>query len=87
MTRFDLLIDWGWFYFLTKPMFTALALFYSLLGNYGVAILLVTILIKLAFFPLANRSYETMAKMKKLQPRMVQIREMYKDDRQRSSRN
>jgi YidC/Oxa1 family membrane protein insertase len=82
VTRFDLLIDWGWFYFLTKPMFTALALFYSLLGNYGVAILLVTILIKLAFFPLANRSYETMAKMKKLQPRMVQIREMYKDDRQ-----
>ena len=82
VTRFDLLIDWGWFYFLTKPMFTALALFYSLLGNYGVAILLVTILIKLAFFPLANRSYETMAKMKKLQPRMVQIRELYKDDRQ-----
>ena len=82
VTRFDLLIDWGWFYFLTKPMFTALALFYGLLGNYGVAILLVTILIKLAFFPLANRSYETMAKMKKLQPRMVQIRELYKDDRQ-----
>jgi YidC/Oxa1 family membrane protein insertase len=82
VTRFDLLIDWGWFYFLTKPMFTALALFYSLFGNYGVAILLITVLIKLAFFPLANRSYETMAKMKKLQPRMVQIREVYKDDRQ-----
>ena len=82
ITRFDLLIDWGWFYFLTKPMFTALALFYSLFGNYGVAILLITVLIKLAFFPLANRSYETMAKMKKLQPRMMQIREVYKDDRQ-----
>lgn len=82
ITRFDLLIDWGWFYFLTKPMFTALALFYDLLGNYGVAILLVTVLIKLAFFPLANRSYETMAKMKKLQPRMLQIREVHKDDRQ-----
>jgi YidC/Oxa1 family membrane protein insertase len=82
VTRFDLLIDWGWFYFLTKPMFTALALFYSLLGNYGLAILLVTILIKLAFFPLASRSYETMAKMKKLQPRMAQIREIHKDDRQ-----
>jgi YidC/Oxa1 family membrane protein insertase len=82
VARFDLLIDWGWFYFLTKPMFTALHLLYALLGNYGLAILLVTVLIKLAFFPLANRSYETMAKMKKLQPRMVQIRETYKDDRQ-----
>ena len=82
IARFDLLIDWGWFYFLTKPMFTALHLLYALLGNYGLAILLVTVLIKLAFFPLANRSYETMAKMKKLQPRMLQIREMYKDDRQ-----
>ena len=82
IARFDLLIDWGWFYFLTKPMFNALHLFYALLGNYGLAILLVTVLIKLAFFPLANRSYETMAKMKKLQPRMLQIREMYKDDRQ-----
>ena len=80
--RFDLLIDWGWFYFLTKPMFTALHLLYALLGNYGLAILLVTVLIKLAFFPLANRSYDTMAKMKKLQPRMLQIRETYKDDRQ-----
>jgi len=82
VTRFDLLIDWGWFYFLTKPMFNALALFYAFFGNYGIAILLVTVLIKLAFFPLANRSYETMAKMKKLQPRMIQIREVYKDDRQ-----
>ncbi len=81
-TRFDLLIDWGWFYFLTKPMFTALHFLYALIGNYGVAILLVTVLIKLAFFPLANRSYETMAKMKKLQPRMLQLREVHKDDRQ-----
>ncbi len=80
--RFDLMIDWGWFYFLTKPMFHALHLFYTLLGNYGLSILLVTVLIKLVFFPLANRSYETMAKMKKLQPRMVQIRETHKDDRQ-----
>ena len=82
VTRFDLLIDWGWFYFLTKPMFNALHFFYALLGNYGLAILLVTVLIKLAFFPLANRSYETMAKMKKLQPRMMQIREVHKEDRQ-----
>jgi YidC/Oxa1 family membrane protein insertase len=82
ITRFDLLIDWGWFYFLTKPMFRALQLFYDLVGNYGVSILIVTVLIKAVFFPLASRSYETMAKMKKLQPRMLQIREQYKDDRQ-----
>ena len=82
VTRFDLMIDWGWFYFLTKPMFKALQLFYQLLGNYGLSILIVTVLVKLAFFPLANRSYETMAKMKKLQPRLLQIREVYKDDRQ-----
>ena len=82
VTRFDLLIDWGWFYFLTKPMFRALQFFYDLVGNYGVSILIVTVLIKAVFFPLASRSYETMAKMKKLQPRMLQIREQYKDDRQ-----
>ena len=82
VTRFDLLIDWGWFYFLTKPMFTALHFLYALIGNYGIAILLVTVLIKIAFFPLASRSYETMAKMKKLQPRMVEIREQLKEDKQ-----
>ena len=82
VTRFDLLIDWGWFYFLTKPMFRALQFFYDLVGNYGVSILIVTVLIKAVFFPLASRSYETMAKMKKLQPRMLQIREQYKDDKQ-----
>ncbi len=81
VTRFDLLIDWGWFYFLTKPMFSALQIFYNLVGNYGVAILLVTVILKLFFFPLANRSYETMAKMKKLQPLMLKLRETYKDDR------
>ena len=82
IAQFDLMVDWGWFYFLTKPMFKALQLFYGLVGNYGLAILIVTILIKLAFFPLASRSYETMAKMKKLQPQMVQLRETYKDDKQ-----
>ena len=82
ITRFDLLIDWGWFYFLTKPMFRALQFFYDLVGNYGFSILIVTVLIKAVFFPLASRSYETMAKMKKLQPRMLQIREQYKDDKQ-----
>lgn len=82
INRFDLLIDWGWFFFLTKPMFRALQIFYDLTGNYGVAILLVTIIIKALFFPLANRSYETMAQMKKLQPRIMQIRDAHKDDRQ-----
>ena len=79
--KFDLMIDWGWFYFLTKPMFKLLALFYNIFGNYGVSILIVTILIKLVFFPLANKSYVTMAKMKKLQPEMMRIRDVYADDK------
>ena len=79
--KFDLMIDWGWFYFLTKPMFKLLALFYDIFGNYGVSILIVTILIKLVFFPLANKSYVTMAKMKKLQPEMMRIRDVYADDK------
>ena len=82
VARFDLLIDWGWFYFLTKPMFRALQLIYHGVGNYGLAILLVTVIIKLLFFPLASRSYETMAKMKKVQPEMTRIREQYANDRQ-----
>lgn len=80
--RFDLMIDWGWFYFLTKPMFKALHLIYQLIGNYGLSILIVTVFIKILFFPLANRSYETMAKMKKVQPHMTRIREVHKDDKQ-----
>ncbi|MFT0892171.1 membrane protein insertase YidC [Pseudochelatococcus sp. G4_1912] len=79
--NFDLLIDWGWFYFITKPMFYMLDFFYKLIGNFGVAILIVTVLVKLAFLPLANRSYASMAKMKAVQPEMVAIRERYKDDR------
>ncbi|MFC0219775.1 membrane protein insertase YidC [Pseudochelatococcus lubricantis] len=79
--NFDLLIDWGWFYFITKPMFWLLDFFYKLVGNFGVAILIVTVLVKLAFLPLANRSYASMAKMKAVQPEMVAIRERYKDDR------
>lgn len=80
--HFDLMIDWGWFYFLTKPMFSALQFFYGLLGNYGLSILAVTVIVKILFFPLASRSYETMAKMKKMQPKMTQIRELHKDDKQ-----
>ena len=67
--NFDLMIDWGWFYFITKPLFWLIDYIYQFVGNFGVAILIVTVLIKLAFFPLANRSYESMAKMKAVQPR------------------
>jgi YidC/Oxa1 family membrane protein insertase len=81
--KFDLLIDWGWFYFLTKPLFFALDYFYRLVGNFGVAILIVTVLIKLLFFPLANKSYVAMSKMKKLAPEMQRIKERYEDDRMR----
>jgi YidC/Oxa1 family membrane protein insertase len=79
--RFDLLIDWGWFYFITKPLFRLLDFFYKFFGNFGVAILLVTVLLKIAFFPLANRSYGSMAKMKAVQPEMQAIRERYADDK------
>ena len=79
--KFELLIDWGWFYFITKPLFHLLDWLYGILGNFGLAILAVTVLVKLAFFPLANKSYESMAKMKKLQPQMEQLRERHKDDK------
>jgi YidC/Oxa1 family membrane protein insertase len=81
--KFDLLIDWGWFYFLTKPMFFAIDYFYKLVGNFGVAILIVTLLIKLVLFPLANKSYVSMSKMKKLQPELQRMKERYGDDRMR----
>ncbi len=80
---FDLLIDWGWFYFITKPLFQVLDFFYKLTGNFGVAILIVTILIKGLFFPLANRSYLSMAKMKKAQPLLAAIKERFPDDKQK----
>ncbi|MGZ8400389.1 MAG: membrane protein insertase YidC [Methyloceanibacter sp.] len=81
--KFDLLIDWGWFYFLTKPLFFALDFFYKLVGNFGVAILIVTLCIKLVLFPLANKSYVSMSKMKLLAPEMQRIKERYGDDRMR----
>jgi YidC/Oxa1 family membrane protein insertase len=81
--KFDLLIDWGWFYFLTKPMFYALDFFYKLVGNFGVAILIVTLVIKLVLFPLANKSYVSMSKMKKLQPELMKLKDRYGDDRMR----
>ena len=81
--RFDRAIDFGWFYFLTKPIFLTLQFFYGLLGNFGLAILLLTLLIKLLFFPLANKSYSAMSKMKLLQPEMQKIRERFPDDKPR----
>jgi YidC/Oxa1 family membrane protein insertase len=81
LNRFDLLIDWGWFYFITKPLFFLIDYLFRLVGNFGVAILLVTVLVKLLFFPLANKSYASMAKMKAVQPQMLALRERYPDDK------
>jgi YidC/Oxa1 family membrane protein insertase len=83
LNHFDLLIDWGWFYFITKPMFLALDYFYHLVGNFGISILLVTVLVKLLFFPLANKSYASMAKMKSVQPQLQALKERFPDDRQK----
>ena len=79
--KFELLIDWGWFHFLTKPLFHALHFIAGYIGNFGVAILIITVLIKLVFYPLANKSYVAMSKMKKLQPEMEKLRERHKDDK------
>ncbi len=81
VARFDLAIDFGWFYFLTKPIFHALLWINNHVGNLGVSILLLTVAIKALFFPLANKSYVAMSKMKKLQPKMVKLREQYGDDK------
>src|SRR5690606_1496378 len=81
--NFDLAIDFGWFYFLTKPFFYVLTWLHALLGNFGLAILGLTVIIKLIFFPLANKSYKSMAKMKELAPKLTEMREKYGDDRQR----
>ncbi|MBL6932327.1 MAG: membrane protein insertase YidC [Rhodospirillales bacterium] len=81
IARFDLAIDFGWFYFLTKPIFYTMIYINEHVGNFGVSILLLTVLIKLLFFPLANKSYVSMSKMKKLQPEMVKLRERFGDDK------
>ena len=86
LNRFDLAIDWGWFRFITKPMFTLIDAIFRLVGNFGVAILIVTLMLKIAFFPLANKSYGSMAKMKALQPQLQQIREAFADDKVSSNR-
>tara|TARA_B100000029_G_scaffold171376_1_gene167659 strand:+ start:5357 stop:7042 length:1686 start_codon:yes stop_codon:yes gene_type:complete len=81
INKFDLAIDWGWFYFLTKNFFFVIQYFFELTGNYGIAIILVTICIRIAFFPLANYGFRSMAKMKVLQPEMARLKELYKDDK------
>ena len=79
--KFDLVIDWGFLYFITKPLFFGIDYFFKLLGNYGLAIIAITICIRLVFFPLANFSFRSMAKMKALQPEMVRLKELHKDDK------
>ena len=80
--NFDLSIDWGWFYFLTKPLFYIIYYLFELTGNFGVAIIILTAMTRILFFPLANWSFVSMAKMKKLQPEMTRLKELHKDDRQ-----
>jgi YidC/Oxa1 family membrane protein insertase len=79
--RFDLLIDWGWFYFFTKPMFALMDFFFRYFGNFGLAILATTIVIKALFFPLASKQYASMANMKKIQPKMEELKAKHGDDR------
>ncbi|RWP68998.1 membrane protein insertase YidC [Mesorhizobium sp.] len=78
---FDRLIDWGWFIWITKPMFYLIDTMYKFFGNFGLAILATTVVVKAAFYPLANKSYASMANMKKVQPKMLEIREKYADDK------
>lgn len=80
---FDRAIDWGWFWYLTKPIFWTLDWLYHQVGNFGVAIILLTLVIKLLMFPLANKSYESMSRLKVLQPKMQELQERYKDDKER----
>jgi YidC/Oxa1 family membrane protein insertase len=83
INKFELMVDWGWFYFITKPLFAVLHWIHGVMGNFGVAILAVTVLLKLLFFPLQNKSYASMSKMKKLAPEMEKIKQRFPDDRAR----
>ena len=82
LNRFDLLIDWGWFSFITKPMFLVLDVLYIGTGNFGVAILIVAVLIKLIFFPFANSSYRSLIKMRRLQPQIAVLRDRFREQEQ-----
>jgi len=79
--KFDLAIDWGWFYFFTKPLFFVIDYFFKITGNFGLAIVIITALVRLIFFPLANYSFRSMAKMKVLQPEMLRLKELHKGDK------
>ncbi len=81
--QFELMIDWGWFHFITKPLFYLLDWLFHLFGNFGVAILITTVVVKAIFFPLANKSYASMARMKVVQPKMQEIKERYGEDREK----
>ena len=81
INKLDLIIDWGWFYFFTKPLFFAADYFFKLTGNFGIAIILITLIIRIVFFPLANYSFKSMAKMKVLQPEMTRLKDLHKDDK------
>ncbi|MBQ8464403.1 MAG: membrane protein insertase YidC [Alphaproteobacteria bacterium] len=81
ISKFDLAVDFGWYYFLTKPFFYILDFLYRFIGNMGWAILLFAALLRLLMFPIANKSFESMSKMKKVQPKMTALQEMYKDDK------
>ena len=81
INKFDLVIDWGWFYFFTKPLFFVIDYLFKFSGNFGYAIVLLTIAIRLIFYPLANFSFKSMAKMKAVQPEMMRLKELHKDDK------
>jgi YidC/Oxa1 family membrane protein insertase len=83
IAHFDLAVDWGWFWFLTRPFFWLLDHLNKILGNFGLAILALTVIVKLVFFPLASASYRSMSKMKKLQPQMEELKKAHKDDPQK----
>ena len=81
INKFDLVIDWGWFYFFTKPLFFIIDYLFKYFGNFGTAIVLITVGIRLIFFPLANYSFRSMAKMKAVQPEMTRLKELHKEDK------
>ena len=81
INKFDLVIDWGWFYFFTKPLFFVIDYLFKISGNFGYAIVLLTVAIRLIFYPLANFSFKSMAKMKAVQPEMMRLKELHKDDK------
>ena len=83
---FDRAIDWGWFYFLTRPIFAVLDWLYNLVGNFGFAIIGLTVIVKAIMFPLANKSYASMNRLRVLQPKMKELQERYKDDKQQQQR-